>query len=180
MEFFKNLKFAWNYAKDQKKNLIWFIIVNILIIVISVVVPILSAKIIVYLTDNEFHQLLLIAFVILLIEWFRNVCNYFKRHNSNILFRETYINLQTCLGKEILKIENKDIDSTGSGLFIQRLTNDTSKLSDIFPMLIDFLTNIVTDIGIFAAIFIINKVVFVYMMIATIILYRKKKSKIKK
>ena len=55
MEFLKNLKFAWNYAKDQKKNLIWFIIVNILIIIISVVVPILSAKIIVYLTDNEFH-----------------------------------------------------------------------------------------------------------------------------
>ena len=24
MDFFKNLKFAWNYAKDQKKNLIWF------------------------------------------------------------------------------------------------------------------------------------------------------------
>ena len=158
MEFFKNLKFAWNYAKDQKKNLIWFIIVNILIIIISVVVPILSAKIIVYLTDNEFHQLLLIAIIILLVEWFRNICNYFKRHNSNILFRETYINLQTCLGKEILKIENKDIDSTDSGLFIQRLTNDTSKLSDIFPMLIDFLTNIVTDIGIFVAIFIINKV----------------------
>ena len=109
MEFFKNLKFAWNYAKDQKKNLIWFIIVNILIIAISVVVPILSAKIIVYLTDNEFHQLLLIAIIILLVEWFRNICNYFKRHNSNILFRETYVNLQTSLGKEILKIENKDI-----------------------------------------------------------------------
>ena len=106
MEFFKNLKFAWNYAKDQKKNLIWFIIVNILIIAISVVVPILSAKIIVYLTDNEFHQLLLIAIIILLVEWFRNICNYFKRHNSNILFRETYVNLQTSLGKEILKIEN--------------------------------------------------------------------------
>ena len=179
MEFFKNLKFAWNYAKDQKKNLIWFIIVNILIIIISVVVPILSAKIIVYLTDNEFHQLLLIALIILLVEWFRNVCNYFKRHNSNILFRETYINLQTCLGKEILKIENKDIDSTGSGLFIQRLTNDTSKLSDIFPMLIDFLTNIVTDIGIFVAIFIINKVVFIYMMIATIILYLIERKRVK-
>ena len=179
MEFFKNLKFAWNYAKDQKKNLIWFIIVNILIIIISVVVPILSAKIIVYLTDNEFHQLLLIALIILLVEWFRNVCNYFKRHNSNILFRETYVNLQTSLGKEILKIENKSIDSTGSGLFIQRLTNDTSKLSDIFPMLIDFLTNIVTDIGIFVAIFIINKVVFIYMMIATIILYLIERKRVK-
>ena len=150
-----------------------------LVVQILVVVPILSAKIIVYLTDNEFHQLLLIALIILLIEWFRNVCNYFKRHNSNILFRETYINLQTCLGKEILKIENKDIDSTGSGLFIQRLTNDTSKLSDIFPMLIDFLTNIVTDIGIFVAIFIINKVVFIYMMIATIILYLIERKRVK-
>ena len=96
MEFFKNLKFAWNYAKDQKKNLIWFIIVNILIIIISVVVPILSAKIIVYLTDNEFHQLLLIAFVILLIEWFRNVCNYFKRHNSNILFSNRMFSNKCC------------------------------------------------------------------------------------
>ena len=179
MEFFKNLKFAWNYAKDQKKNLIWFIIVNILIIIISVVVPILSAKIIVYLTDNEFHQLLLIAIIILLVEWFRNICNYFKRHNSNILFRETYVNLQTCLGKEILKIENKDIDSTGSGLFIQRLTNDTSKLSEIFPMLVDFLTNIITDIGIFAAIFIINKVVFVYIMVMTIILYLVERKRVK-
>lgn len=179
MEFFKNLKFAWNYAKDQKKNLIWFIIVNILIIVISVVVPILSAKIIVYLTDNEFHQLLLIAIIILLVEWFRNICNYFKRHNSNILFRETYVNLQTCLGKEILKIENKDIDSTGSGLFIQRLTNDTSKLSEIFPMLVDFLTNIITDVGIFAAIFIINKVVFVYIMVMTIILYLVERKRVK-
>lgn len=179
MEFFKNLKFAWNYAKDQKKNLIWFIIVNILIIAISVVVPILSAKIIVYLTDNEFHQLLLIAIIILLVEWFRNICNYFKRHNSNILFRETYVNLQTSLGKEILKIENKSIDSTGSGLFIQRLTNDTSKLSEIFPMLVDFLTNIITDVGIFAAIFIINKVVFVYIMVMTIILYLVERKRVK-
>ena len=179
MEFFKKLKFTWKYAKDQKKNLIWFIIVNILIIAISVVVPILSAKIIVYLTDNEFHQLLLIAFVILLVEWFRNICHYFKRHNSNILFRETYVNLQTSLGKEILKIENKNIDSTGSGLFIQRLTNDTSRLSEVFPMLIDFLTNIITDIGIFVAIFIINKVVFIYMMIATIILYLIERKRVK-
>ena len=46
-------------------------------------------------------------------------------------------------------------------------------------MLIDFLTNIVTDIGIFVAIFIINKVVFIYMMIATIILYLIERKRVK-
>ena len=170
-EFLNNLKFAWKYSKNQKKNLIGFIFTNILIIVISVIVPILSAKIIIYLTDNEFKQLLLIALVILLVEWSRNILNYIGRYNSNVLFRETYVNLQTSLGKEILKIENKNIDSEGSGLFIQRLTNDTSKLSEVFPMLIDFLTNIITDIGIFVAIFIINKIVFFYIIFMTVILY---------
>lgn len=170
-EFLNNLKFAWQYSKNQKKNLIGFIFTNILIIVISVIVPILSAKIIIYLTDNEFKQLLLIALVILLVEWFRNILNYIGRYNSNVLFRETYVNLQTSLGKEILKIENKNIDSEGSGLFIQRLTNDTSKLSEVFPMLIDFLTNIITNIGIFVAIFIINKIVFFYIIFMTVILY---------
>ena len=170
-EFLNNLKFAWKYSKNQKKNLIGFIFTNILIIVISVIVPILSAKIIIYLTDNEFRQLLLIALVILLVEWSRNILNYIGRYNSNVLFRETYVNLQTSLGKEILKIENKNIDSEGSGLFIQRLTNDTSKLSEVFPMLIDFLTNIITDIGIFVAIFIINKIVFFYIIFMTVILY---------
>ena len=170
-EFLNNLKFAWQYSKNQKKNLIGFIFTNILIIVISVIVPILSAKIIIYLTDNEFRQLLLIALVILLVEWSRNILNYIGRYNSNVLFRETYVNLQTSLGKEILKIENKNIDSEGSGLFIQRLTNDTSKLSQVFPMLIDFLTNIITNIGIFVAIFIINKIVFFYIIFMTVILY---------
>lgn len=170
-EFINNLKFAWQYSKNQKKNLIGFIFTNILIIVISVIVPILSAKIIIYLTDNEFKQLLLIALVILLVEWSRNILNYIGRYNSNVLFRETYVNLQTSLGKEILKIENKNIDSEGSGLFIQRLTNDTSKLSEVFPMLIDFLTNIITNIGIFVAIFIINKIVFFYIIFMTVILY---------
>ena len=170
-EFLNNLKFAWKYSKNQKKNLIGFIFTNILIIVISVIVPILSAKIIIYLTDNEFRQLLLIALVILLVEWSGNILNYIGRYNSNVLFRETYVNLQTSLGKEILKIENKNIDSEGSGLFIQRLTNDTSKLSEVFPMLIDFLTNIITNIGIFVAIFIINKIVFFYIIFMTVILY---------
>lgn len=171
MSFFKNLKFVWFYVKNQKKHLISFIILNIIIAIISIIVPILSAKVIVYLTSNELNQLLSIVIVILLTELFRNICNYFKRHNSNVFSRETYVNFQTDLGKHILKIENKSIDKTGSGLFIQRLTNDTSKLSNIFSTLVDFLTNIITEIGVFIAIFIINKIAFIYLAIITIILY---------
>ena len=55
-EVFGNLKFTWRYVKDQKFRLLGYSICNIFAIAISIVVPIISAKIIVYLTNNMFYQ----------------------------------------------------------------------------------------------------------------------------
>ena len=95
-----------------------------------------------------------------------------------MLFRKTYVDLQTALGKEILKIENKDINKSGSGLFIQRLTNDTSIISTIFSKLLDYITSIITNIGIFLAIFIINKIIFIFIIILTLIIYFTEKRRV--
>ena len=177
-DFWNNLKFSWQFAKKYKKYLIGFVITSIFIICISVIVPLLSAKIIINLTNNEMLQLLLIALSILLIEWFRNIINFIGRYNYEMLFRKTYVDLQTALGKEILKIENKDINKSGSGLFIQRLTNDTSIISTIFSKLLDYITSIITNIGIFLAIFIINKIIFIFIIILTLIIYFTEKRRV--
>lgn len=170
-ELWANLKFAWFYAKEQKGLLIKYIIANVLNIIISLVVPILSAKIIIYLTENNFYQLILMSVAIFIIENIRNLVNYNARHYSQVIYRETFTKIQTDLGKNILKLENKVIDSNSSGVFIQRLTNDTSRLADIFNVLNIYIANIIIDIGIFGAVFIINKIVFLYLVIITIILY---------
>lgn len=170
-EFITNLKFAWIYARDQKKEIIRFIFTNILHIFISLCVPILSAKIIIALTTNKFKQLLFMAVVIFLVENIRNVVHYLSRGYAQKIFRESFIRIQTDLGKNILKLENKVIDDNGSGVFIQRLTNDTTRLADIFNVLNIYLKEIITDIGIFVAIFLINKLAFIYLIIMTTILY---------
>lgn len=179
MQFIKDLKFTWEYAKDQKKNFIWYIILGIMSIIISVIVPILSAKIIINLTDNEFEQLILIAIAIFVIENIRNIVMYMQNYYGTTLFRETFIRVQTSLGSEMLKLENKTVDDNGSGVFIQRMIGDSSKVSDVFPMLVDYLTNIMTNIGIFGAIFIINKIVFLYMVLMIVILYFVEKKRVK-
>ena len=56
-EFFKNIKFVWKYAKSEKWKLIKYILCNIIAIAISIIVPILSAKIIVSLTNNLFSRM---------------------------------------------------------------------------------------------------------------------------
>ena len=78
----------------------------------------------------------------------------------------------------MLKLETKTIDENSSGVFIQRLTNDTSKIADIFNVLNMYLGNVITDIGIFVAVFIINKIAFLYLMIMIIIIYFVEKKRV--
>lgn len=170
-EFFSNLKFVWQYAKDQKAKLIKYILCNFVVVIISVVVPIISANIIIYLTDSMFYQLLMMASVLCLLELLRNMLNYFSRYYSMIIFRESFIKIQTALGKNILRLENKIIDSNSSGVFIQRLTSDTSRLADIFNVLNLYLSRILINLGIFIAVFIISFRAFIYLIVMVIVLY---------
>ena len=136
-----NLKFAWKYIKDQKSRLISFVIASLLNVIISIIVPILSAKIIINLTSNELNQALYTSLVILAVGLIRNLTSYFERLFTQVVYRETFKKIQIHLGGEILKIENKCLDSNSSGVFIQRLTNDTSKIADVFNALYLNLTN---------------------------------------
>lgn len=179
-EFFSNLKKAWIYGKGQKKYIIGYIIFNIIFIFINLFVPILSAKAIVELTNNKLAQVVSIGFIIFIVEILRNFANYITSYFRQQIYRETYSKIETTLGAEILRIENQSLDEKGTGLFIQRLTNDASKIADIFVVLNIYLTNILTDIGIFLAIFIINKIVFFYLivMVCTIFVVEKKRTNV--
>ena len=170
-ELFKNLKFAWKYVKSQKGKIILLAIVGLFLAIIGVVLPILSARLIVYLTSNELLQLLSIAFVVFAVEILKNIMKYFSDYLLNIVYRETFNNIQISLGKEILKLKNKTLDSNSSGFFIQRLMGDTSKLSSIFNIINSNLTEIISSIGILIAVLIINFWIFLYMLIVVILLF---------
>ena len=171
LELIKNLKFAWRYLKEQKSKIILLAIIGLLLAVIGVVLPILSARLIVYLTSNELFQLLSIAFVVFAVEILKNIMKYFSDYLLNIVYRETFNNIQISLGKEILKLKNKTLDSNSSGFFIQRLMGDTSKLSSIFNIINSNLTEIISSIGILIAVLIINFWIFLYMLIVVILLF---------
>lgn len=179
-ETIKNLKFTWKYAKYEKSRIIKFILCNIVGIIISVIIPILSSYIIISLTQNNFYQIILIALVIFIVENFRSIIAYLNKYYSHVIYRKTFVRIQVDLGSQILRLENKTLDSKSSGLFIQRLTNDTSRLADVFNTIILNLSNIITDIGIFVAIFIINKIVFLYIFVMTIVLYFVERTRVKK
>lgn len=181
MKLINNLKFAWKYAKGEKKRIIIFFICNIISIIFYVVMPILSAKVIIELTSNNYIRLISIALIIMFVEITKDFTEYVSRRSTMTVYRNTLSKLETDLGKNILKLENECLDKNGSGLFIQRMTNDTSRMADVFNALLDMLTGIIQYIGVLVAIFIINKIIFIYVMMMLIFLYlleRKRTSKL--
>ena len=117
-----------------------------------------------------YMELLLASLIVLIIHFISAINHWILRRNTQIFFRGTTKNIQMEAAKEILKIEVNDIDKQTSGTFIHRINNDTDEMSKIFTRGMGFLTNILTDIGIFVAVFIINKVVFIFYFISSLIL----------
>ena len=164
-ETFNNLKKVYSYGKAYRKNLIIFTLVSCSFIIINIIIPVIGAKQIVYLSSSLFEELLMASFLILVIEFISATNHWILKRNTQVFFRGTTKNIQIAAAREILKIEINDVDHTTSGTFIQRIGNDTDEMSRIFTRGMGFLTNILTDIGIFVAVFLINKMVCLYYVV---------------
>ena len=170
-EFLKNLKFIWKYVKNEKKDINMFLISNILRIVSLIILPILSARIIIELTTNNYLQILLIAFAILIVDGLSSLFEYLNRVTSANIYRKALTALESDIGKEVLKLDNKSLEDNGTGVFIQRLTNDTSRLSNVFRTVFGLFSELIRYIGTLIAIFLISKIVFIYAIIVLVVLY---------
>lgn len=165
------LKRIIKYAKGSKKYLIAILLLNIIYSIFSVIGPILSARQTLSLTNELWQQLAIITAVLLIVELLRNFVIYL----SDILFEKSFFNLrkhlQLACASEALKIDTNTLNHNSSGLFIERINNDTGSLSDILTDSLSFITAIITKIGILISIFFLNKIIFLVYFLFVIIMF---------
>ena len=169
-ETIKNLKRVYRYGKEYKKNLIYETIGSIFGIIISIILPILAAKQIVYLTDNLWYQLIFMSIIILFVGFISSFKTVLIRKNTQKFTVGITEKMQKELGIDILKISQSEIDNNATGVFIQRMTSDVDELAKMFTTGYGRLIGIISSIGTFISILIIDKYVFVFYVISAIIL----------
>lgn len=169
-ETIKNLKAVYKYGRKYRKSLIIFTTISLINIAVNIIYPIYTGKQLIALTGSLFFQLFVASLICFGISIFCDFTTVLLRRNTQIFFRGTTKDIQMDVAKQVLNIELESIDSHGSGTFIQRLGKDTDDMSRIFTRGMGYLTGILTDIGIFVAVFIINKIIFIYLLICSIIL----------
>lgn len=178
-ETIQNIKKAYHFAKRQKKQIILYACFSFLLCVIGILIPFLSAKLIVNFTNEMYIQLLLIAMAIFFTENVVNVIHYFNDKNAQIIYRETLIDLQSKLGEAMLEVETSCIDKHSNGVFIERLSNDAGRIADVFYTLNQNLNRIISGIGILIAIFVLNKIIFAFFLISLTIIFTVHRIRIK-
>ena len=166
-----NVKRTWKYIKEAKLNLIGYGIVSIIEAIISAIIPLLAAKVILNITNGIINQLILSAIVVFIIELILYVMIYFKGFFYQKIYQKTLIVIQKSLTKEILNLEVQEIDKNSSGLFINRLNKDTQDIAGLFMEYAYWLSYIITNVGVLVTIFILNKYLFIYAVITSLIVY---------
>ena len=166
-----NVKRTWKYIKEAKLNLIGYGIVSIIEAIISAIIPLLAAKVILNITNGIINQLILSAIVVFIIELILYVMIYFKGFFYQKIYQKTLIAIQKSLTKEILNLEVQEIDKNSSGLFINRLNKDTQDIAGLFMEYAYWLSYIITNVGVLVTIFILNKYLFIYAVITSLIVY---------
>ena len=166
-----NVKRTWKYIKEAKLNLIGYGIVSIIEAIISAIIPLLAAKVILNITNGIINQLILSAIVVFFIDLILYAMVYFKGFFYQKIYQKTLIAIQKSLTKEILNLEVQEIDKNSSGLFINRLNKDTQDIAGLFMEYAYWLSYIITNVGVLVTIFILNKYLFIYAVITSLIVY---------
>ena len=169
--FFKNIKKMWKYFKNSKGSLIAYLFVSIVEGVIGAILPLVSAKIILNITDGLINQLILSALAVMIIELILYTMFFFKGKFYQRVYQKTLVNLQIEVARETLKLEVEEIDKSSSGLFIDRLNKDTSEISGMFMEYTYWISKVLSNIGVLVAIFILNKYLFIYAIITAILIF---------
>ena len=171
MKTIRNIKELSKLVKTSKKYIIIFILLSILLSLVGIIGPLLSARQLVSITGGLWNQVIMYALFIFGISIFRELIylliTYCSEKFSKVIMRQ----LQIDMVKEILDIKVENLDKHSNGLFIQRLTNDVSSLTGIFTYGVDSITKILVDIGVFVVMWFMNIWIGLYLTIFIVIFF---------
>ena len=166
---FSYLKRLWYFLKKEKGKIVGFLILSALIIFISVLLPLIGANRIIYLSDNKYKLLFYTCLLLFIIRIIDAVVVYYRNYFANRIFRNVFKDMQNSLGSEILRITTSTFNREGSSVFVQRMNGDLSNISSGYGDFIYFFTDIIRNIGIFVVLFTLNYVFAIFVLIFTIL-----------
>ncbi|MEE0699707.1 MAG: ABC transporter ATP-binding protein [Bacilli bacterium] len=176
----ENLRSVWKYFAPYKRSLIIFSGLTFLITIVGAITPFLTAKIVTSITNNVIKEVLLIGMFYLVLNFVIGILKYFNNKNYYLFQGKAVKNIRIDYCKNILKVDTKTFDEKGSGLFLSRFSTDLVTFSYIFSQLVNNVSSIIINVGVYVLVFFINFYVGLFFVIGSILLFSINKIRIDK
>ncbi len=163
----KNFMFSRKYIAGSRKLLALTVVCQIISALLGILAPAIGARIIIAYTHNEANRVMLIAVTLLGVQLLRNLFLVISNQGYNRIYTRTLSALEKDLVSNVLHIESRCVDEKGSGLFIQRITVDTSRIASGFNNIADMVTQVLNYFGVLCAMFMVNP--FISLLVVVII-----------
>ena len=165
----KNLKVSWKFVKKRKVRLFLIFILSTILSILSVVIPVLTAKLLLKLTGGFLFELFKVALFILVVELTGNIFNLLLNKTYDNYMVDTITEIQMEMFKETLKIKTKEMDTKTSGTFIDRINNDTNDIVSLFDSLMGYIIDFISNIGVLIAVIFISYPMFFFFLRTSIL-----------
>ena len=169
MKFINNFKKVYKYSQGYKRYIILYFIMSIIVSLLGILIPAISAFQLVNFSNSLFDKVILATVLVFCINVLGAVISFIQKYGSEKFSKYVISNIQLDLGREILKINVSDIDKHSNGLFIQRLSGDASSITSVFTYGLNIFTGIIRDIGAIVIIFVIDIWIGLYFLLFFII-----------
>lgn len=164
-----NMKMSWYFIKNEKKTLFIMSMFTIILSLISIAIPILSAKIMLNLTGGIFDELIKFSIFMFIVEITRNIVSKLSMMVSEKYVLKVVTNIQLKMVEEITKIETKEIDKISTGTLIDRL-NDANGIVNIFSRILDVFVDFISNFGVLIVAMFINFYMFIFLILSSLVI----------
>lgn len=159
-QFRDNILFALKFLGDDKKHLVKGSILHVTSIILTLILPYLTGRMIVAYTDNAFTQVIVTTATILALR----TAFALIFHSAGICYGNTSDWLSKHLRKNVIneffKIKDEAIEATGAGTFVRRVFEDADVVSGGLTLMSDMSTDALYYLGVMIASLAISPTVF--------------------
>ena len=167
----KDLEFAWKYTKLKKKTFFLGAASQLIATLFNILAAFLLAKLIISYTDEIFLQAILTAIGIFVLNILEQGVMYIASMSYNAVSYAILASIQEDMTDSILKVRTNTMTNYGSGLFIQRMTTDTSTFAAGLNTVMDLLIQVGSFVGTLVAILLVSPSVFLFELFVLVCLY---------
>ena len=168
------------FLNNCKKELYLNILLGLIITLISIILPFLSAKLITNISNENYKILFIIICLIAILKSISILFSYFLAKIFLKIRKKMILNIRREMANCVLSLAVNEFNDNHSGTFIDKIKNDPNSISQTFNQIKNILINGLGNLGTLIIILCIDYRIGIFILISMIIIFKIKMIGIRK